>query len=202
MGLFAWMFFLGIMVGRGSVEISLYPTDLQQEMMAESQRQDVVRSQEGGDPEQPEEAPASVELSFYKQVKQSEELVTKRRQVTKLEVRVVAPNQVGKAPVVPKSKVAEPSKRSAPVKAPKLSPPSDSSGYTIQVAAHAERAAAEKELSQLTSNGFSGYIVSVKAGDGRTWYRVRVGHYTNKDAALKELSRLAAVKKSAYVVKL
>ncbi|MCG8472341.1 MAG: SPOR domain-containing protein [Desulfobacterales bacterium] len=193
--LFAWMFFLGILVGRGSVEVALYPTPLQQELMAGEPRQNVARLGLEGATETPE-----VELTFLKKVGRSEEAVTKRKQVSKKqELRSFTPAEVAR--VLPQETA---SVKRMPSASPKAKPkaPSTKSGYTIQVAAHASEDAAKREAAQLSAKGFPVYVVSGVDTKGRTWHRVRVGHYNKKEAALKELSRMTVFKKRAYVVKL
>ncbi|VFQ43713.1 SPOR domain-containing protein [Desulfoluna butyratoxydans] len=206
--LFGWLFFLGVLVGRGSIEVELIPTAVQRELAVIPDKQAVPQPDKETLP--PEAVPPDVPLSFYTEVKQSEEAITKSSRMTKADKTVLAPGQAAvplASPVPPKPKAAvakapapppvvtAPAKASAP-----MAPPT--SGYTIQVAAHIKESAAEAEAQTLREKGLSAYVMAAKNNKGQTWYRVRVGHFTQRDQAKEELTRLARLKRKAYVVKL
>lgn len=203
--LFGWLFFLGVLVGRGSIEVDLIPTDVQRELAVIPDKQAVPRPEQQA-PALPPTAPP-VELSFYKEVNQSEEAITKSSRMTKKETPVLKPGQAPsqarvRPPAKPPSAVAPTITRPAkkPTAVPAIAPPT--SGFTIQVAAHIKEASAESEVKALRKEGFPAYFMAATNSKGQTWYRVRVGQFTERDAAKKELARLAPLKSKAYVVKL
>ncbi|SCY88892.1 SPOR domain-containing protein [Desulfoluna spongiiphila] len=205
--LFGWLFFLGVLVGRGSIEVELIPTAVERELAVVPDKQAVPLPEK--EARATEAVPHDVELSFYTEVKQSEEAITKSSRMTKAEVPVIAPGQPGSQPVArapekPRASVqappATPVTLPAPVAAPTMAPPT--SGYTIQVAAHIKETAADAEARTLRKQGFPAYFMAAKNSKGQTWYRVRVGHFAKRDEAAKELTRLARLKGKAYVVKL
>ncbi|WP_300669418.1 SPOR domain-containing protein [Desulfoluna sp.] len=199
--LFGWLFFLGVLVGRGSIEVNLIPTDVQRELAVMPDKQTVP----GLDKKSPDSKtpPPSVELSFYKEVKQSEEAITKSSRMTKTQKPVIPPGQAAQ----PEATSASPSpapvvartERPAPV-SPPITPPSE--GFTIQVAAHIQEESADAEAKALRNQGFPAYFMAATNSKGQTWYRVRVGHFAKHADAAKALSRLARLKSKAYVVKL
>jgi len=212
--LFGWLFFLGVLVGRGSIEVELIPTAVERELAVIPEKQAVPLPEK--EALATEAVPHGVELSFYTEVKQSEEAITKSSRMTKAEIPVIAPGQPGAQPVAqapekPKASAlappAAPATRpasvgapAAPLVAPPMAPPT--SGYTIQVAAHIKETSADAEARTLRKQGFPAYFMAAKNSKGQTWYRVRVGHFAKRDEAAKELTRLARLKGKAYVVKL
>ncbi|GEM_PF-789439 len=203
--LFGWLFFLGVLVGRGSIEVDLIPTDVQRELAVIPDKQAVPRPEQQAAPLTPTVPP--VELSFYKEVNQSEEAITKSSRMTKKETPVLKPGQApsqavtltpAKPPSTSPPAVTRPAKK--PATAPAIAPPT--SGFTIQVAAHIKEASAQSEAKALRDKGFPAYFMAATNSKGQTWYRVRVGRFSERDAAKKELARLAPLKGKAYVVKL
>ena len=197
--LFGWLFFLGVLVGRGSIKVDLIPTQVQLELAVVIDKKAVSRlGKEGG---APKETVSPVKLSFYKEVKQGEEAVTKSSRMTKAEKLVITPEKAAVLPLVkasPAVPIPPPVVRPAPQEAISVT----DSGFTIQVAAHIDEAAAKSEANALRNQGFPAYFIAAKNGRGQTWYRVRVGRFSQRIDANRELSRLIRLKSKAYVVKL
>lgn len=196
--LFGGLFFFGVLVGRGSIVVELIPTAVQRELATIPDKQAVPQVAAA-----PEAPGSSVELSFYKEVKLSEEAVTKSSRMKKAAKTVLTPAQAPRLPEAAPPKVP-PSAPGAPRPAPEAAPrpTAPTSGFTIQVAAHIQRASAEAEAETLNRQGFPAYVLAAKNSKGQTWYRVRVGHFAQRSDAALALTRLARVKGKAYVVKL
>jgi len=73
-------------------------------------------------------------------------------------------------------------------------------GYTIQVAAYNAFADAVTRMALLEKKGFASYRVLGKNG-GVTWYRVRVGSFTTKDAASRYFEKLKEAKIDGMIIK-
>ena len=196
--LFGWLFFLGVLVGRGSIQVDLIPTQMQLELAVVSEKQTVLPL--GKERKNPKETTSPVELSFYKEIKQGEEAITKSGRMTKADKSVMTPGMVVRAPRVEAPPVVPAPPEARPVSLGPIVTPL--SGFTIQVAAHNQEAVAESEVKRLRDKGFPAYFIMAKNGKGQTWYRVRVGRFTQRSNAKQELSRLVRFESNAYVVKL
>ena len=195
------MFFLGVLVGRGSIEVDLSPSEVARELAVIPDKQAVPLLEK--EAQALPATPPPVELSFYKEVRQSEEAITKSSRMTKAETPVLTPRVAATRPSGPVSDatVLPPAIRvTQPVPETAITPPTE--GFTIQVAAHIQEAAAESEAKALRAKGFPAYFMASKNTKGQTWYRVRVGHFTDRAVANQELTLLARLKTKAYVVKL
>ena len=201
--LFGWLFFLGVLVGRGSIKVDLTPTQVQRELAVTLEKQAVPPF--GKKRDGTKATASSVELSFYKDVKQSEEAITKSSRMTKAEKQVIPPGKVPRVqPQAHTAATTRPLKPQVTAARPAPKTPSVGTGamFTIQVAAHIQKTAAESEAKALRAQGFTAYFLAAKNSKGQTWYRVRVGRFAQRSDAKKELSRLTRLKNKAYVVKL
>jgi cell division septation protein DedD len=73
-------------------------------------------------------------------------------------------------------------------------------GYTLQVAAFADKAQAEKAVSDYRSKGFSAYTVQVENSKGETWNLVKIGKYGSIEQAWSQSAAFKrSVGKDAYV---
>ena len=73
-------------------------------------------------------------------------------------------------------------------------------GYTLQVGAFADKAQAEKAVSEYRSKGFSAYTVQVENSKGETWNLVKVGKYSSIEQAWSQAALFKrSLGKEAYV---
>ncbi|MGH7807822.1 MAG: SPOR domain-containing protein, partial [Thermodesulfobacteriota bacterium] len=73
-------------------------------------------------------------------------------------------------------------------------------GYTLQVGAYADKAQAEKVVSNYRSKGFSAYTVQVENTKGEKWNLVKIGKYGSIEQAWSQSSAFKrSVGKDAYV---
>lgn len=73
-------------------------------------------------------------------------------------------------------------------------------GYTLQVGAFADKAQADKAVSEYRSKGFSAYTIQVKNSRGETWNLVKVGKYGSIEQAWSQSALFKrTVGKEAFV---
>jgi cell division protein FtsN len=73
-------------------------------------------------------------------------------------------------------------------------------GYTLQVAAFADKAQAEKAVSEYQGKGFSAYTVQVENSKGETWNLVKIGKYSSIEQAWSQSALFKrTVGRDAYV---
>jgi murein DD-endopeptidase MepM/ murein hydrolase activator NlpD len=116
--------------------------------------------------------------------------------------RVARPDRANDAPgaVMPAATV-RPASPGAPVQ-PEATPAGTAGGktpgrakgaYFIQLAALAEKAAAEGLASRIRAAGYPTVVLDPRPGDKRPWYRVRVGGYATRDEAQTVVRQLRRV---------
>jgi cell division septation protein DedD len=73
-------------------------------------------------------------------------------------------------------------------------------GYTLQVGAFADKAQAEKAVSEYRGKGFGAYTVQVENSKGETWNLVKVGKYSSIEQAWSQSALFKrTVGRDAYV---
>jgi len=73
-------------------------------------------------------------------------------------------------------------------------------GYTLQVGAFADKAQAERAVSEYQSKGFSAYTIQVENSRGETWNLVKIGKYSSIEQAWSQSAIFKrTVGKDAYV---
>ena len=222
--LMAWVFTLGVLVGRGSIFKSQAFKDLE-ERLAVSKTKDaappVVEVTEETQPPRP--APSEPKLTFYGSLSETRPQPEKSRpQFPQLKKRVVmpkpvAPKETPRAPppakphalqaeVKPEApgrprlvvtsgvKTVEPEDSAAPP--PRRAP---NENFTIQVAAVPTAEQAAGTVRRLKAKGFDAYYYQVEL-KGRRYFRVRVGRFNTRAEAQALMGRLeAAGHKSMFV---
>ena len=179
----AWMFVLGIFVGRGTAPVMFDIENLQKELTALKEaviKEGQERFKIGRDP-----ANTKMELGFYEALKKTIPSVQNKVKPPERK-KTVLPQQ--KAKVRPAQKVEKPAlstKQQAAAGA----------GFTIQVASLKDMKAAVEMAEMLKKKGYQAYTVSAKIPGKGTWHRIRIGHFKNRSDIGNILSRL---KKDKY----
>jgi len=180
----AWMFVLGIFVGRGTSPVKFDIENLQKELAALKEavvKEGQERFKIGRDP-----ASAKMELGFYEALKET------------------TPSALHKVKQPVRKKIALPQKKAEtrPVQTVENSASSGkqteataSAGFTIQVASLKDMKVAAELSEILKKKGYQAYTVSVKIPGKGAWHRIRIGHFKNRSDAADILSRL---KKDKY----
>jgi len=204
----AWMFAIGVLVGRGTAPVKFDIAELQRKLAAAG------ANLKGADPEHPRTAPEiaqdKTELEFYEALKEN-------REDTEIPKITPAPAISAKTDPTPEKKPPKPPKKStkkmtklplktedaaepskeAPADSSQPPPAADGSGiataekdYTIQVASVKVAGDADRLVAELKAKGFSAYRAIGKVPGKGIWYRVRVGDYQSRDDAGKTLAQL------------
>ena len=204
----AWMFVLGVLVGRGTAPVHFDTQALQEELadlrhaMMKKEREALEKAIRGED----EKAP----LEFYEALKKDgldtavqipvpEVSTTERASRTETVKSVQLPHKSRTATMDKKSKVPE---KPTGVKAPSSSPAAvETAGkLTIQVASLKDGAAAERIVANLKKDGYSAYVSRIVIPHKGLWFRVRVGRYTDRAQAAADMNRLARNQKTPILV--
>ena len=199
----AWMFVLGILVGRGMAPVNLEAGKLEQELAAlkaKMLRQEQTKvearasAQHGG----------KTELGFYEALKDPK--AEKPFKPLPKPVRPIEPQPVRKPSVQPAKtvKAAESKPVPKPAAKPKPAPAPQKSlapgKYSVQVAAVKETRNAARLVGELRKKGYRAYQIRTEVPGKGIWYRVRVGAFTDRASAVKVAGKLKGDKYGAMVV--
>lgn len=188
----AWMFVLGIFVGRGTAPVKFDIENLQKELAALKEavvKEGQERFKVGSDP-----ASAKMELGFYEALKE-----------TKTGVPHKVKQPVRKKTALPQKKAKVGASLSRPLNEfgrDKLAPTKAASvtGFTIQVASLKDMKVAAEIAEMLKKKGYQAYTVSAKIPGRGVWHRVRIGHFKNRSDVGDILDRLKKDKYKPIVI--
>jgi cell division septation protein DedD len=195
----AWMFILGILVGRGTAPVQFDIEKLQNELAA--LKEDVVKEELERFKIDSNAANNKTEMNFYEELK-----------VTKEEDSLNIDTSEQKKEPLPENTVSEPKKigpseEALSVKAHQENKPKTISktditnkNLTIQVASFKDPNVADKMVEELKKKGFPAYRSIGKVPGKGLWYRVRIGHFGSKSEAGSMLKMLKKDKLGAILV--
>ncbi len=186
----AWMFFLGVLVGRGTAPIRYDLQELKKQLAQAkaSLFEDQVRRYKI--PAESQEAPS--DLSFYdalRETRKSPGMKRETRQPQKTEAPVKPSEPVGKAPT---ASVGENGAKDSGGQGPQPAPVPEATGkpLTLQVASFPSPADARKLAEDLKKRGFPAYLQPVMIPGKGVWYRVRVGFFESQEKASNLMDQL------------
>ena len=183
----AWMFILGVLVGRGTAPVHFDTQALQKELadlrdaMMQKERESVEKAIRG----ETEKAP----LEFYEALKTDEPDTA---------VQIPVPQEPKGETTAPATAAVKPA--SAPRPVPQQPAP-PTGMLTIQVASMKDGAAADRIVANLKKEGYPAYLSRIVIPDKGLWFRVRVGRYQNREQAAADMGRLTRNKKNPILVK-
>ena len=195
----AWMFILGILVGRGTAPVKFDIEKLQNELAA--LKEDVVKEELERFKIDSNAADNKTEMNFYEELK-----------VTKEEDSLNIGTSDQKKEPLPENTVSEPKKigpseEALSVKAHQENKPKTISktditnkNITIQVASFKDPDVADKMVEELKKNGFPAYRSIGKVPGKGIWYRVRIGYFSSKSEASSMLKMLKKDRLNAILV--
>ncbi|MBU4316698.1 MAG: SPOR domain-containing protein [Proteobacteria bacterium] len=208
-----WMFGLGILVGRGSVDITFDTRPLQKELAAITER---LQKKEKQDLEEyAGNLDNKAELDFYEELKEVEpkekpEALEKTEEVAGIQSEdIPVKKSLAKAT---KAKIylqpneaddpAEPEETQSPAEIKEDKPEDIKFHWTVQVSSVKDPAAAERMVAKLKTQGYSAYSVKAETPGVGVWYRVRVGPYKDKGMAETQMSELKRTGYDAFMISL
>jgi DedD protein len=203
----AWMFVLGLLVGRGTAPLHFDTQALQKKLltlrdaMAKKERAEVEKAVRGEDQRAP--------LEFYEALKKDgpdtgvqiplSKASTDRSGGAEKSAMASKPPHKTRADLMPK-KAATAAKASAGSLPPKPPAASAKGHLTIQVAALKDEAAARGIVANLKKDGYPAYLAKITIGKEGALYRVRVGSYQDRHQAAADLERLTRGRRKPILV--
>lgn len=231
MGLFvavsAFMFFIGLLVGRGNAPVHFDINTLQKDLAAlrhhseeataplsarvepavadksDLEFYETLTADDGDGEELRQARPGDRNPEQVPRKKRALKAATKKTMVAQQTIRRSQPS--GPSPVkLPDQATAAtlPQKTSTPT--PTGIPSGDTAAsdrYAIQVAAFKDSSDAQRLLTELLKKGYSAYRVSAETPDGVQWHRVRIGPFREKTEAEALLSGLRKEKLQGFVLR-
>lgn len=184
----AWMFVLGVLVGRGTAPVHFNIESLQKELAA--LKEAVQKKEQQWYKDRSDTAPDKPELEFHEALKKNQ--VDPRLGPDASRPYKPAEN-IKKIPVPENKKPPESKpKPSESVEDPKFASGNDNAAgnFTIQVAALREANFADAKVAELNRKGYPAYrTIGTVPGQG-TWYRIRIGSFKDRAEASRMLERL------------
>jgi cell division protein FtsN len=192
----AWMFVLGVLVGRGTAPLKFDLAALQKKITAPQKAPNEKQNKE-----QPQKDAVTVKdktkLDFYEALKQDKEdtKVSVRPEPKETERKAATSTEKAAAPVksANKSKPAASLQPKAPgddkvaaVAKTNTSGPT----YTIQAAAVRNAEDADRLIAKLKKRGYPAYRSIGRIEGKGVWFRVRIGSYKSKSEARRTLDKL------------
>ena len=214
----AWMFGIGVWVGRGTSPLKIDISELQKKLqIARNQLKKKAREQV---PQKSGPANAKPELEFYESLKKNGD----DDQIPEVPSPPIIEKQIDPAPPKTPAKSKKESKKrltkiekkelepgAHPAKPPAEKPQPEPAApdsmiqptakpYTIQVAAFKAAGDADKLVAELKQKGFFAYRAIGKIPGKGIWYRVRVGEFNTKAEAGSTIAKLKKAGKKPMMV--
>lgn len=181
----AWMFGMGVMVGRGTAPVSFDIDQLKRTL--ESVQKSAQQAPKSGSRPEAAEMKSKTDLGFY-------DSLPKNREDAEMP-NLPKPPPAPAKPEPPAQKPAEPTvppKAEKPAPAPPPAPASAAPDkpLTVQIAAVKSEEEARRLLEKLRQRGYAAYVEPIAIPDKGTWYRVRMGEFPSKEFARSTVDRL------------
>ncbi len=191
----AWMFILGIFVGRGTAPVQFDIEKLQKELVA--LKEAVIKKELGRFKIDPNAADSKTNLGFYEALKDTRGS-TKEYNSLHAEISEQKRKSPAKKTESEKTRSAKAPKKE---KAPALDKKNEAGkNFTIQVASLKKPEAADRVVKKLMKKGYHAYITSAKIPGKGIWYRVRIGDFKTKAEARSTLNKLKKERLKGFIV--
>jgi cell division protein FtsN len=169
-----WMFFLGVLVGRGTAPVHFDIEKLQKELAG--LKQAAIEKEERRYKISPKATSGAYTFGFYERLKGKKSNVK------------LYPNKSKKRETPDKKKAAKTLQDSRTSASSKKT--DTGRILTIQVASLKDPKAADKLVTKLKKKGYAAYKTTADISGKGTWHRVRIGYFKNRADAKKILNRL------------
>lgn len=184
----AWMFVLGVLVGRGTAPVYFDIESLQKELAG--LKEAVQKKEQQWYKIRSQGAQGNSDLGFHEALKKNK---------VELQLNLKESPSAGPAEKVKKTPAPEPKK--VPARTPpsvesdaglKTEPGGDpaAGSFTIQVAALKRADLADLRVAELSRKGYPAYRTAATVAGRGTWYRVRIGSFKDRSEASRMLERL------------
>ncbi len=194
----AWMFTLGVLVGRGTAPVDFDIAKLQKELVA--LKQAVIRKEIAEITSDSGAGLKKTDLGFYEKLKEPDSkepaMVVKAPPADAKLAKPKPSAEQAKPPAKTVKATAQPSAaKGATVKGQ-----ADKGSFTIQVASTKDEASADRMVVKLRMKGYPAYQSRADIPEKGIWYRVRVGPYAKRQIAEPVLKRLKSEKLDGFIV--
>jgi cell division septation protein DedD len=205
----AWMFVLGVLVGRGTAPVHFDTRALQNELaalrdaMMKKDREALEKAIRGEDDKAP--------LEFYEALKKDGPDTAVQLPAAQAPAGgPSAPSPAAEALTPPhKSRSAVMTKKAVvPAEPVAATPPSTAThvraatgNLTLQVASLKDTAAAQRIVANLKKDGYPAYLSRTVIPGRGIWFRVRVGSYEGPEQAAADMDRLTRDQRKPILVK-
>lgn len=211
----AWMFFLGVIVGRGTFPLTFDINELEKKIAGlkkSALQSEELRVQEAS----PVSPDGKSELEFYEALKMAEQTdpidftEQKPKVAVKPDSTAKPENTMKPEPAVKTKSVAKPEKMQEEKKSEvkPISPVSETSKttekpdkhYSIQVASLKDSKEADRLVEIFRKRGYPAYRASAEVRNTGIWHRVRIGPFTKQSEALRILGPVSRESKGALII--
>jgi cell division protein FtsN len=192
----AWMFILGILVGREMVPVRFDIEKLQNELAA--LKEAVIKKELDQYKIESNTDDSKTKMGFYETLKKTDSDAGLKNDAIKYQKK----SELKKTASLQKKNM--PTQKTKP--APKAKTPDskkvtqNNNQFTIQVASLKDSKVADKLINRLKKGGYPAYRSLGKVPGKGIWYRVRVGYFNSRSEADSTLSRLKKEKIDAIIV--
>ena len=197
-----WMFFLGVLVGRGTAPVRFDIDTLQKELAALKAadiKKQLSRVEGGSD-----SAQLKKDLGFYEALKDTKDDGKKynRRKSDKTSVKSPSsPKTVSRVKKkVSQSKTAQNQAPREPKTAASDKRIESNKNLTIQAASFKDPKDADKMVAKLKKKGYPAYKIIGVVPEKGVWYRVRIGYYDSRNEAAAMMKKLQKGGLKPYIV--
>ena len=214
----AWMFTIGVLVGRGTSPLKIDINELQKKLAAA--KEELKRKYPGRTRSKPEIVKDKTDLEFYEALQEKRQAPKSSKQGNfPISIKKIDPPSAIKPPKSTKvsmkglTRTQNRGKERADTIKSDPSPPSEPQPdaskmraeptaklYTIQVAAFKASGDADKLVAELKQKGFAAYRAIGKVPGKGIWYRVRVGRYNDRAKASSTIAKLKKAGKKPILV--
>jgi cell division septation protein DedD len=188
--LFAWVFVLGISVGRGSLPKVVTNLSSYIRGVIGKPAETILRPSKSYDVKSSKKSEPDPKLAFYEKLSIKKDEVKKNWLPSEKGENQKTDSPQSKAKVSQKELPDKKKEKRVETSNTQSDQLSDSTRYTVQLASLSDGDKAEKMSKRLLDQGYPAYFYEVKV-KGKTYYRVRCGKFMSKEDARNYAEKLA-----------